>query len=381
MNKTKLLLFSALFGFVTWFGYIGLASAQTVKTGDSVSVAPNQKIDSMLFASGSNVDIAGEINGDLYCAGQSITITGKVMGDVICAGQTISITGIVEGDVRLAAQTVTVGGKVNQSASIFAQNVSLENGSFIARDVLGGASSVSSNGIIQRDLAIGATSVQVYNQVGRNIKGEIENLSLNPNAKVGGNIEYISKNQPVVNGGATVVGKVNVTQPKQDKNFPFALPIAVSVLAALYVFVSLLIVILALSVMMPKILNESAERAIGKPVKTAVVGFLGVLLAPVLIIALTLTIVGIPLATLLLLSWLIIAMLSGPFFGYLIGKIILKKSTTSPFLIALVGGSVLLALYFVPIIGAIALVCVYVFGSGIVITEIMQRAPKPSLKN
>lgn len=377
MNKLKFFVLSGLLLLLGLVSFVGIASAQAVKTGDNVTVAANEKVDSMLFAAGNNIDIAGEVNGDVYCAGQTVTISGKVTGDVFCAGQTVRVSGTVDGSVRLAGQTVSIDGKVDGSATIAAQSFSLDGNAVISRDLLGGTNTATLNGMLTRDLAIGASNVQVNNQVGRNIKGSIENLNIASTAKVGGNLEYTSKNQPNISNGAQVAGKVTITAPKEEKKATFAAPVAFTFLTVLYIFVALLVVILALALLIPRFLHESATQAIKNPGKTTLVGFLAVIAVPVLIFTLFATIIGAPLGFMVLLAWILIILLSGPFTGYVLGRLLLKNSK-SPLLIALVGGSLLLALYFIPFVGFVALLFVYIFGTGIVVNELIQRLPKPS---
>jgi cytoskeletal protein CcmA (bactofilin family) len=379
MKKLKVMIIASFSMLALVVGFAGMATAQAVKTGDTVFVGAQETVDGMLFAAGSTVDIAGEVNGDVYCAGQTVSISGTVRGDVFCAGQTVRVSGTVEGSVRIAGQSVNFAGKISDSATVGAQSLLTESGSTIGRDLLGGSESATLNGTIARDLAIGATSLVVNNQVGRNIAGGVENLTLTSSAKVGGDITYQSPNQPRIADNAQIIGTVNRTEPKQQPKATYIAPFALTFLTVLYIFTALMLVILALALFIPRVMHEATTAAIKKPGKTTLVGFVYIILAPVVVITLMVTVIGIPLATMILLVWLITAMLSGPFAAYLLGRLLLRRSN-SPLLIALVGGTVLLAMYLIPFVGLLALISAYIFGSGIVVTELGSKLPRPSQK-
>jgi cytoskeletal protein CcmA (bactofilin family) len=131
MNHLKLITIGIGVAVLSLAALTGIAGAQNFKSGDNVTVMSNEIVDSMLFAGGKNINIAGTVNGDVYCAGQTIAITGTINGDVFCAGQTITVSGTVNGSVRLAGQIVTLSGVIDDSATIGAQDLTIHNTSII----------------------------------------------------------------------------------------------------------------------------------------------------------------------------------------------------------------------------------------------------------
>lgn len=379
MKHVKLIVAGLLLTAVSVLAFAGVARAQSVKTGDSVTVPTGETVDSMLFAAGNNIDIAGDVNGDVYCAGQNITITGTIHGDVFCAGQNVSMKGTVDGSVRLAGQSVTIDGKVDGSAAVGAQTFLLEKNAVITKDVLGGSRNATINGVIKRDLAVGGNDVTVNGKIGRNVKGRVDNLTVGSTGTVGGDIEYTSKNNPVVDDGGKVAGKVTVTAPKENNAPRYVAPLAFSFVWFIYLFISVLVLALALALLFPSILHDASKKALKAPGKTALIGLIAIFVAPVLIIALLVTVIGIPLGLLALLIWILIVTLSGPFSAYTLGRVLMKDSK-SPVLIMLLGASLLLLLYFIPILGLLAMFAAYLFGVGMILEVAMRRLPKPDQK-
>lgn len=378
MNKTKLLAIGVLFAVASFFAAVGLTSAQSFKTGETASVGSGETVDSMLFAAGTNVDIAGTVNGDVYCAGQTITISGTVNGDVFCAGQTVSVSGTIEGSARLAGQTVNLGGNIDRSATVAAQTFLLESDGTIERDLLGGVETLTVNGEVGRDVTAGATTLAVNGTVGRDITSQVENIVVGSDGNVGGNVEYTSANEITINDGGVIAGETTQNTPSETKSGGVEI-VAVTFGWIVYMLIALLVVAMALVLLIPQILHESAGITISKPGKTALTGFVAVILAPIAIIALFISVIGIPLAILALLIWLTVIFLSGPFAGYTLGRVLMKDSKR-PVLIMLLGSSILLLIYFIPFIGGIAMLAAYIFGVGMILQEAGNKLPKPQQK-
>lgn len=377
----KLGLISALVALaVTMIGYLGVASAQTFRTGNNVNFPADQTVDSTIYASGMSLNIAGMVNGDIFCAGQSVTISAQVNGDIICAGQNVNITGDVQGSVRLAGQTVVVDSSVAGSATIAGQNFTLGSGGSVGRDLSVGTADSTLNGKVGRDLAAAGANIVVANEIGRNIKGTVDQLTLDSNANVKGNIEYTSANNLERSSGATVDGTISRSEPtKQAKSADKESTRDTGFAWFAYLLIAFLLVALALVLAIPDFVHRSADKVFAKPWKAPLIGLLFTLLGPIVLIILAITLVGIPLAILIFFIWLVIVMLSGPFFAYLVGRMILRRSN-QPLLIMIVGALIVLIAYFIPIIGFLVMLAALWFGTGMIILELLHRTPRPEYR-
>jgi uncharacterized membrane protein len=96
-------------------------------------------------------------------------------------------------------------------------------------------------------------------------------------------------------------------------------------------------------------------------------------------IALTISILGIPLAIILVIAATLIVMLSGPVAGYYLGRMMLTKSK-NPVDIMLLGAAVLIVLYYLPIIGFLAGLLGLWLGSGAILLSLKHRLHKPKYK-
>lgn len=344
---------------LTVIGFQATAGAASVfRSGNDVTVSSGETIESTLYASGSTLEIDGRINGDLFCAGQTVTVSGTIEGDVLCAAQNIRITGTVNGDVRLAAQSAAVEGDVNGNASMMAQTVSVTGSGSVSGDLGGLAQNTTVNGNIGRDLAISSSLITVNAPVGRDVTAQTGELTLGDAARVNGDVIYTSSNDLQRDDGATVNGEVR----RQDARETAAGP-GDYLGFLLFMLAALLVISMALVLVMPLLFQRASNAVLTQPGKAALVGLILHIGVPVLLLALSLTIIGLPLAIIVGLAWLLILALSGPAAAYLLGRVILRNNSNA-IVIMLVGSLVLLLLYLIPFVNFLAFIAVALFGTG-----------------
>ena len=358
-------------------GFVGIASAHSFQAGDNVSVNDSQVINQSLFVAGNSVDVSSEVFGDVFCAGQNITISGKVHGDVICAGQTINITAAVDGDVRLAGQSITLSSTVGGNASIVGQSFTLGSNAKVTGDVSIAGADSNIVGTVGRDLAASGQTVTVAGAVSRNVIGTIATLKLTGDAKVGGNIDFTSNNDISKSASATVGGTTKRTDAPKEHNSDQSSWAAFSFGWFVYSLLAGLAIALALVLLLPRALHNITNKALPTPWKALLTGFIASLAMPAIIVILAITVIGIPLGFIIGLIWLVVILLSGPVLAYYIGRLVLRDSH-QPIVIMLAGASLLLVMYFIPIIGFLAMLAAIWLGSGMILLDLFYRTPQPS---
>lgn len=369
--RLRLLIISGVTALIGLLGLAQLAGAAYIRTANNLTTSQNT-INDTVYVAGRTIDIDSEVFGDVFCAGQNVTVSGTVHGDVICAGQNVTLNGKVDGDIRLAGQTVTINSAIAGNATVGGQSLVLTLAGSIGGDLSTGAGDATLNGKIGRDVLIGGQEVTVNNAIGRNLKAGAENLHLTSRARVGGNVELTSKNNIDRDSGAVVAGKVTRTEPKQEtkKN-------GFNWWWLLYVFVAMLLTALVLALLFPRPLHTASDQAVRRPWVVLLTGFLASLAAPVVILLLTLTVAGIPLAVLAAMVWMVLLFLSGPLAAYYLGRLILRGSTR-PLLIMLTGALILLVVYFIPFLGMIVMLFAVWFGLGMLLQEFFRLTPRPA---
>jgi cytoskeletal protein CcmA (bactofilin family) len=373
----------ALAGTVSAFLLFIVAAQQALaftqfRSGSSITIASGETVNSSLWAGATNLDISGTVNGDVLCGAQTVNISGSVTGDVVCGAQTITISGTVGGSVRLGAQTVNISGNIGRNTTIGAQTINIGSKAQIAGDAAVAANNVNLNGKLGRDLSAAASNLNIAGEVGRDITGKVSYITLASGAKVGGSIDYTSEDKIAIGNGATVGGQVTQHQPKQEHKSFLSL-LFFSGAAAIFLAIALIVSALIITALLPQFVHGVSTYGIRRPWWALLIGFLASIIVPVVFILLLITFVGIPLALLLLLSWLLIGLLSGLFASYYLGRLILRNQR-NPLLIILAGSVVLVILYFIPFVNILALVLATWLGEGMLLLWLKDHRPSPKYR-
>jgi len=350
------------------------ASAYSVKNDNSVYVPKDEVIEGNLYAAGSSLVIDGKVTGDIICAGQSININGDVAGDVICAGQSININGKIGGNLRLAGNTINFNGQAERNGIIIGATVITSASSTIGWDLLILGNIFELNGKVGRDLYGSAGKVNLAGQIGKNLNLDFgmqnnndKPLVITSTAKINGQLKYKSDKDAVINSGAVITGETihnyptAVTKKSNLANLGWWWGKLISLFSALVIGLVLISFWREQIIKITNLISAKAGVSLGW-------GILALLLTPLIAIILLITIIGIPLALILMALWLIAMYVSKILVGILIGRTILSKywlKQKDSLILAMIVGIVIAYLVFaIPFIGWVIALMAMLFGLG-----------------
>ncbi len=350
-------------------GFVGMASAADYRTSDIVVVEADEIIDDDLFISGNSIQIDGVVVGDIYAAGQSIIINGRVGGDVIAAGATIAINGGVNGSVRVAGQSLRVSGSdINGGLTFFGQSLTVTSTSAVGNGVVFFGEKANLDGSVAHGVTAFASEVTINSEVGTNSQITAQNLNIGENAVIAGDISYQSDIDAVVADGAEVAGQLDRTGDLPETDFNFA---AMQRGFALWSFLAALFTGAVLLLLARRPTEHVAQTIASSPLPTFGWGLLTLLVSLPLVMLLSFSIVGVPLALLYVTGLIVALYLAKIFVGLALGKLIIMKlsSTKKPnvLLSLLVGLVALYLINLIPIITVFASLIVGALGVGAVV--------------
>ncbi|MDB5170665.1 MAG: hypothetical protein JWO35_359 [Candidatus Saccharibacteria bacterium] len=373
MKRTLQYLITIVLVVFVVLAWAGVARSHNHGNGHDISVPAGTNINKSYVGTGRNIDIAGNVNGDVFCASQNVVTSGDITGDVICAAQTIDVTGTVDGSLRIAAQTLNLESSVGRSATVFAQSFSSRTSSRIAKDATITADTITLDGSVGRDATLHGSNVTINGRVDRNVTGSVGKLSIGPSAVVGGRVDYTSNQKADIAPGAQINGEVRRIDPKEDSSSK-AFPWLVGLIASLTMLFCALILVL----LFPQTFQSVTQVALEHPGQTVLTGLIASILAPVIGVALLLSLIGTPLALIFGLFWFVILLLSGPFAAYFTGRLILSRSSVkNAIAYMMLGAIVLIILYYIPIINILVLLAVLWFGVGMILVSLWRMARRP----
>lgn len=348
------------------------ASALTIQNGNNINVAKGTAISGILLVTGQDITVDADAPSDLMCAGQKITINGNVDGDVLCAGQDITVNGSVSGSVRVMGQNVAINGAVGRNAIAAGQRITSQSkitgemifasqiaslGGEIGKDVAGAASDININGVI-----LGNTSFYGVNS-----------LTLGKSAKLNGSLTYESATDAVLQDGSTVAGQVSRTQPQPQKAGAFGQPqpkktsqeMLVSKIEGLIFY---LVAALLLAFFFKRFVIKITDAMLARAGASFGWGLLLLILTPIAAIVVAITVIGIPVAIIAAMLYIIALFFSRILAAIAVGRVLTRnywKSKQDSLIAATVLGIALCWLAFaVPAIGGLLSFIAAIWGMG-----------------
>jgi cytoskeletal protein CcmA (bactofilin family) len=332
-----------------------------------------------LFASGKTITIKGTVAGDVYCAAQNIKITGRVEGDVLCAGQFLEIDGEVLGSVRGAAQKVTINGLVDRNVTTVAQVISLGSESTVNGEVYAAGQSLDSSGFIGKELNGGVADANLDGEIDGNVNVNAEKVVFGNNLVVGGNVTYSSDSESQVPASASVSGALTYSKRPVDQSpngrlkatsiKPVMIQPARSWLTKWFSSVVIygLLALLMVS-FFPAFTWKVIDALEKSPLPSTGWGLVSIIVAPIVLLILVLTIIGIPVAILLGILWLFLIISSRIYGALVIGKRVLEqvkrdKKESLPWMV-FVGIPLAWFLFHAPIVGTLVSIVVMFWSLG-----------------
>lgn len=281
----------------------GVALADVINTGRFV-IAEDAVQDEDAYVAATTGRVDGRIEGDLVIATESLQISGVVTGDVLVAARgTVEVDGTIEGSLRGIARRVVLRGEVGDDVGIVTANLDLAGR--VGRDVIGLGGWASIEGAVGRDVRGRFVSASVVGNVGRDVEVTIDTIEIESGAVVGGDVVYQAVDAAEIATGAAIGGQL--IQLPTDAPFFAGLVLTVASVVGFLGYVLGGIALLWA-------LRASAARAIAavtlQPLRTLGVGAAAIVVGPLVVVLTAATLVGLPLALVMLGIVLI-----GAFFG------------------------------------------------------------------
>jgi cytoskeletal protein CcmA (bactofilin family) len=268
-------------------------------TADFFVVSEDDPIVEDVYVTSRTAIVDGTIEGDLTIFTGNLTINGEVTGNVqVFSSGTVRINegGRIGGSLRGAALNITVSGEVASDVFASAASVVVEEEGTVGRDVMAFGGVLRVEGDVGRDIRGRTARSVIDGSVGGDIDVASQKLELGSGAVVSGDVLYRSPVEASVGPGAQVSG--TVTRLPAQSNFVYSV---ILTLANLVGFLGFLLAGLVALVL----LRGSGSRATGavltKPIRSLIYGLIAVVVAPVSTVILAATLVGIPLAVLVVL--------------------------------------------------------------------------------
>ncbi|MFA6005550.1 MAG: hypothetical protein WC775_03655 [Patescibacteria group bacterium] len=352
-----------------------VVSAQTFDNGKNIVLSKDTIVNENYFAAGSAVTVLGTVNGDTYVAGGTVTIDGTLNGDLFVAAGTVNVDGTVTGSVRSAGGQITVSGTVDGNITAFGGNVTLVKTAAIGKSVVIAGGQIHVMAPVTLGAVLVGGQVTVSEKIGGNLLAATGTLVLTPNASIDGNATYYSETKATMQPGATVSGMINFHKQTYTQDMKVRAEVAqnasrsAGIAFKVFSFLAACIVGWLLMYLAPKFMKKTTDYMDKQLMMSAGIGFITLILMPVLMVMLFITLLGMPIAFFLMFALVTLLYISHIFVGLYVGEKVFRmlKVKQSPYLALFVGLAVLALATSIPFIGGLVCLLATVIGVGAVI--------------
>ena len=368
MRKLYYLLFLLLLPVFFLIPKLALAQDQTTINKDEVK-------NGMQIITANQVDIEGTIIGDIFIISQSTTIAGKIEGNLFIATTTLNMTqdAKVSGSLFVVSQKMSLNGSISGSTYLAASEISTGQKFMANQELNFAAKSANLDGTFSRQINGSAETINLNGKFEANLLLKTTNLTYEPNLNVLGDIKYYAPYSALVKTDGDL--SPTVTSDDFNKtNLPtfwnkFAQSLSIKLLGLIY-----LLIIGFLWIWLWRDKYETVVESLKDQLWPSLgFGIIVWLLIPAAFLILIFTIIGIPLALILLgfvIFWSYLStIIAGGLLGRFVINLINKNEIKYPYLALFLGILILIVLYAIPIIGPIIKVIAAILAFGILVVN------------
>ena len=244
---------------------------------------------------GGQVEIASEVQGDLVVAGGEVSVGGGIGDDLYAAGGEVTVDAIVAGNARVAGGEVEIG-----PATVIEGGASITGGR------------VKFDGSVTGYLQATGGEVRLSGTVGGDAMVRSGELHIAPGTRIDGKLVYRGPDAPVVPEGATIAGGVEFHETSAhrwvDRDTHVAVDAGRAVGSMLW-FVGVFAVAALFTAIFPAFSTQAATMIGRDPWTSLGIGLAVLVCMPFVAVVLLITIIGIPLALLLVPVYLVLMFL------------------------------------------------------------------------
>jgi len=299
-----------------------------------------------IFKTGESIHFTDTVDGDVFLFGSDVTVNATISGDLIIAAGQADVNGTIDGDLRIAAGQIDINAQINDDVTIAGGQVKLDSNTQIKNTLTAAAGTVALNGQVQAKTWLNGGQINILSQ-----------------ARLLDDLKIFHQSEPYIHPQSRISGDLITQQFESDNNYSSDryFPNQPKILKKLTLFVvvqkivALAIEILLgslLIVLMPKLIKSITKLSQTEPGKNIGWGFLTVIIVPIASVLLFISLIGIPVAVVVLMLYAFSFYLARVIADISLGNSLLKdKPFKKPFHSLALGLLLLGLLKLIPVLG------------------------------
>jgi hypothetical protein len=338
------------------------------------------------FAAGNSLQVDKSVAGDLIAAGGSVDVIATVEGDAVLVGGTVAVSKRIGQNFYAAAGRLFINDVVGRNARVTGGQVTFSQVSEVVGNVSAAGGEVTLNGKVKGHVLVAGGRVLIDAIVGGDVEATGGQVELGPNARIAGKLRYASREPLKRDPAAQVQGAVETFAPPGGWPVPENVEHGMGRAGGWIWTIGLMLLAAVLVALLPNFYAGVANSLRAHAGKSLLVGFITLVCVPVAALLFLITIIGVPLGLLTILTYLLLLVVGYVSTGISIGDWALQraKSDASQGMLwrifsAIMGVLVVSLLARIPWLGGWVVLLALLVGLGALALQIWQlREPKPS---
>lgn len=337
-----------------------------LKTGKDIFVGPEEIIDDDLIVMGQTVKIQGIVNGDVFAFAREVEIENVVNGSIYTGCAEVNIKTKNCRSIWAFCGSLKTEGNIENNLLFFGGTLKTANTNLVKKDIIAFGGEIDINGGVQGKVKGKMGELNLNGKI-QGVDVETKETYVNSNATIMEDFIVRSKNEPVIDSNARILGKTEYKNIEEKTKKPKRL--FPGLFKTIFFISKVIIGIILIALLMPyikmtnEILKVSTYKSLG-------IGFLTIIVIPVAVVITIISIIGIPIGIFGLFVFLTLVYVSGIVFaagfGEWIIKLIRKESTPSPIISFILGFIIITLIFLIPYLGFFARIVVFFFGTGMI---------------
>lgn len=261
------------------------------------------------FIVGGSVIRTEPVAGDFIGAGGTLELAAPVKGDEVVVGGNVRVGGAVGQNLYAAGGRVNVDGAIGRNARVAGGKVQVGAGSTIAGNLTAAGGNVAMRGTVKGYMQAAGGEVIIDGPVEGDVAITSGRLTLGPKARIGGNLSYRGDDL-AVDPAASVAGRTDrVASASPDSHSVYGSARTYGFHGGWIWSAGLVLLAALFAAAVPPASIRVSRSLAAHPWYSLLAGFVAIVCIPFAVILLMVTVIGIPLAMVVLLGYLILLVL------------------------------------------------------------------------
>jgi cytoskeletal protein CcmA (bactofilin family) len=344
-----------------------LAQADNIwRAGARVNVVSSAHQD--VWAAGALVSVRGIVRNEIWAAGAEVAVDASADGDVQAAGAIVSVKGSSDKDLYAAGARVSVDARVGGTLRAAGARVLVGPEAEIQGPTYLAGADLIFAGVSKGPATFYADSVQIDGRISGEVLVRARSVTVGKTAVIDGAVVFETFGDPVIEEGATVRGRQTVTLPRPRQIGGEHLMGALGAIVIFGVGAGLVLGVILLIAARP-LVERTIDIMRTEPARTTLLGLGVLVLFPLLAVAVTATVIGMPVGLLALLALPLLLLTASVLAAFGLSDLLLNRGRESRsfggrLLLLFVGLLILTLIGIVPVLGFFTWLIAIIAGLG-----------------